>query len=368
MALGRKQLIHAKRIVIKMGSSLLTNRLVAFPQVVAQEIATLSAGENSGREFVLVTSGAISLGLKKLGMANRPKSLPKLQAAASIGQLQLMNNWQTAFASHNKTIAQLLLTHDDITKRERFLHSRRTLRSLLEKNIIPIINENDAVAVEEIRYGDNDKLAAMIANLVSADALILLTDVEGVLDEEGIRISCIDNIEDQAAPVVSGPKTSVGSGGMATKVLAASIAHRSGVCCVIASGNQTNVIASILAGKDVGTCFSLPDKKVSSRKHWIAYIGKTEGQITVDKGAKTAISEGGKSLLAAGITNISGSFGVGAVVSLDVDGGPAFARGLVGYSSVELGKIKGARTTDIEATLGYKMVDEVIHRSDLVLI
>ena len=357
----------AKRIVVKVGSRLLANSPAARPATIADEIAALR--RDGDREFVVVSSGAISLGVRALGMGARPHTLPALQAAAAVGQSRLVQHWEHAFAAHELRIGQVLLTHDDLANRRRFLNARHALRALLELGVVPLINENDTVAVEEIKYGDNDLLAALVCNLVSADALIILTDVNGLLDASGERIAIVTDIDGEAAPVAGSTSADgVGSGGMSSKVHAAKIAARSGIPTAVVPGRESTVLTRTLAGDDIGTLFTTSEAVMSSRKHWIAYGAKPTARIVVDAGARAALSDRGRSLLPAGVTSVAGEFGLGDIVSLVGADGIEFARGLAGYSARELERIKGLQSADIEATLGYKYLDEVIHRDDLVLL
>jgi len=280
-----------------------------------------------------------------------------------------MQNWEHAFSAHSIPIAQVLLTHDDLADRRRFLNARHALRALLDAKIVPIINENDTVAVDEIKYGDNDLLATLVCNLITADSMILLTNVDGVRADDGERIQIVRDVDREAAPVAGAAEVGgVGSGGMASKVQAAKAAGRHGVVTVVASGSSPGVLGRVLAGDDVGTVFVPSEARFSSRKHWIAYGAKPVGKIVVDDGAHAALTTGKRSLLPAGIVDVSGSFDQGDIVSLITGGGVEFARGLAGYSSDDVRRIRGLRTADIGPTLGYKYLDEVIHRDDLVLL
>ncbi len=368
LAAGRRDLLaRARRVVIKVGSRLLAESPAARPAALADEIAQLRASRKL--EVVIVSSGAIALGVKVLGWTARPTELPRLQAAAAVGQNRLMQHWEHAFAAHHMVIGQVLLTHDDIADRKRFLSARHALKALLDAGAVPIINENDTVAVDEIKYGDNDILAALVGNLVSADALIILTDVDGLRDGAGVRVPLVHDVDRQAAPLAGGSQPrGVGSGGMASKVQAAKAAGNHGIAVAIAPGRQTGVIAAVLAGDDVGTLFVPARARMRSRKHWLAYGVRPVGRLVVDEGARTALAEKGRSLLPAGILEVVGDFGLGDVVSVVTAEGTEFARGLAGYHSDDLRRIRGVRTADIEATLGYKYLDEVIHRDDLVLL
>lgn len=356
-----------RRVVVKIGSRLIAESPAARPATLADEIAYLRAARQL--EVVVVSSGAIALGNRMLGHARRPSSLPLLQAAAAVGQGRLMQYWEHAFRAHDVAIAQLLLTHDDIADRKRFLNARHTLRALLDAGVVPIVNENDSVAVEEIKYGDNDLLAALLCNLVSADALIMMTDVEGLRDAAGVRMPVIHDIDSEALPVAGGSAMDgVGSGGMRSKVLAAKAAVQSGVASLVVSGREPRILARALGGDDVGTLFVPADSRLSSRKHWIAYSSKPLGRIVVDGGAHRALVEQGKSLLPAGVASVEGDFEQGDVVTLLTADQTVFARGLAGYRSGDIERIRGRHSADIEGTLGYKYLDSVIHRDDLVLL
>ena len=358
------------RVVIKIGSQLLAESPAGRPATIADEIHAL---RQSGVEVVLVSSGAIALGMRVLGQGQRPSELPKLQAAAAVGQSRLVRHWEHALATHEMHIAQVLLTHDDLSDRGRFINSRQVLRTLLEAGVVPIINENDTVAVDEIKYGDNDILAALVGNLVSADALIMLTDVDGLHDAPpnsgGRRIPVVNDVDLEAVPVATGPEPGrAGSGGMASKVRAAAAAARHGIITVVLKGDRPGVIGQALAGADVGTLFVPSAAQLSSHKHWLAYGARPAGYLVVDPGAHRAIAESGASLLPTGVVEVQGRFDQGDIVGLITPGKVVFARGLAGYSSDDIRRLAGCQTTDIEAILGYKYLDEVIHRDDLVVL
>lgn len=367
MTAERAALTQVRRVVVKIGSRLLAESPASRPATIADQVVELRRRDI---EVIVVSSGAIALGIRRLGLAGRPHELPGLQAAAAVGQSLLMQHWEHAFTVHGIAIGQVLLTHDDLGDRRRFLSARLTLRALLDHGVVPVINENDTVASEEIKFGDNDQLAALVCNLVSADALVILTDVEGVRDASGIRIPIVRDIEREAAPVATGSTSGVGSGGMASKVGSARIVTRTGVPAIVAPGREPDVITRVLAGLDVGTLFTPPPAsgKLSSRKHWIAYGAKPEGRLTVDDGAVRALTEGCKSLLPAGITGVHGEFELGDTVSVVTGAGLEIARGLVAYPAGDLRKISGLQTAAIEARLGYKSIDEAIHRDDLVIL
>ena len=353
---------------MKIGSRLLAESPASRPATVADQVVAL---RRRGVEVIVVSSGAIALGMKRLGLAKRPEEMPALQAAAAVGQSALMQHWEHAFAVHDIAIGQVLLTHDDMGDRRRFLSARLTLRALLDHGVVPIINENDTVATEEIKFGDNDQLAALVVNLASADALVILTDVEGVRDASGVRMPIVRDIDREAAPVAGGSTSGVGSGGMASKVGSARIVTRTGVPAIVAPGREADVITRVLAGADLGTLFVPPraeQGKLSSRKHWIAFGAKPEGRVVVDEGAERALKTGGKSLLPAGIREVFGEFELGETVSVVNANSVEIARGLVAYPAADLRRISGLQSAAIEATLGYKSIDEAIHRDDLVIL
>jgi glutamate 5-kinase len=361
----RAALTAAKRVVIKIGSRLIAEAPASRPATIADQVVTV---RRRGVEIVIVSSGAIALGIGRLGLAARPTELPGLQAAAAVGQSTLMQHWEHGFAAHGIAIGQVLLTHDDLGDRRRFLSARMTLRALLDHHVVPIINENDTVATEEIKFGDNDQLAALVCNLVSADALIMLTDVEGVRDAGGARMPIVRDIEREAAPVAGASSSGVGSGGMASKVGSARIVTRTGVPAVVAPGREPDVIARVLAGEDLGTLFVPPKRELSARKHWIAYGAKPAGTIVVDDGAANAVTKLNKSLLPAGIVDVRGDFEIGDTVSIVARDGRELARGLVAYAGDDVRKIAGLKSAAIATTLGWSGADEVVHRDDLVVI
>jgi glutamate 5-kinase len=361
----RAELVSAKRVVIKIGSRLIQESPASRPATIADQVVEL---RRRGLEVVIVSSGAIALGLPRLAMKTRPTEMPELQAAAAVGQSRLMQHWEHAFGAHDIEIGQVLVTHDDLGDRRRFLSARLTLRALLDHGVVPIINENDTVATEEIKFGDNDQLAALVCNLVSADVLIILTDVEGVRDANGVRMPIVRDIEREAAPVAGGSTSGVGSGGMASKVGSARIVTRTGVPAVVAPGRDPDVLVKVLAGADVGTLFVPGTSVLSSRKHWIAYGAKPVGKLLIDEGAAKALREGGKSLLPKGIIKVEGDFELGDTVSILTREGVELGRGLAAYPGNDLRKIQGLHSAGIEATLGYKSIDEAIHRDDLVIL
>ena len=371
----RKVLGGVRRIVVKVGSSILASvekglHYEAFSHL-TKEISDL---KRQGYEIVLVSSGAIAAGMEKLGYKTRPQAITQKQATAAVGQTRLMNIYENYFSRYQQMVAQVLLTHDDLSHRRRFLNARNTLLTLLELGIIPIINENDTVVVDEIKFGDNDNLSALITNLVGADLLIILTDIEGLCDSDprvNPNAHCIPLVEDIDANmegIVEETKSEMSVGGMISKIQAAKKASRFGIPTVVARGTKDGILHQILKGKEIGTLILSKGEALSSRKHWIAFNPKPKGDVIVDDGAKKAIIQKGRSLLPSGVVKIRGIFDRGDLVSCLGPRGKEFARGLVNYSAIELEKIKGHRSDQIESTLGYKYSDEVIHRDDLVVL
>ncbi|MEE2960494.1 MAG: glutamate 5-kinase [Myxococcota bacterium] len=365
----RSKLHESKRLVVKIGSALLSRSDETF-QGFAKSISELN---RAGYSTFIVSSGAIAQGLKVIGQTDRPQDVVTQQALAALGQPELMAQWRNAFANHEKMVAQILLTHADLESRERFINARRAILALENRGIIPIGNENDTTATEEIRVGDNDQLAAHIANLVSADLLILLTSVDGLLkpsttqSSNDTRVPYIHDLQEASKWVLTGEKSNLGTGGMQTKLTAAEIAANRGIPTVIANGEDLKILQAILGGEDVGTLIA-PTQKLKSRKHWIAYTLKPKGKVVVDEGAIEALVNGGKSLLATGITSVCGNFSRGAMVEVIGKDGQSLARGLVQYNSQELDRIQGLNTDEIVKQLGYLPTQEVIHRDDLVII
>jgi glutamate 5-kinase len=371
----KKVLEGVRRIVVKVGSSILASvekglNYEAFSHL-TKEISDL---KRQGYEIVLVSSGAIAAGMEKLGYKTRPQAITQKQATAAVGQTRLMNIYENYFSRYQQMVAQVLLTHDDLSHRRRFLNARNTLLTLLELGIIPIINENDTVVVDEIKFGDNDNLSALITNLVGADLLIILTDIEGLCDSDprvNPNARCIPLVEDidvNMEGIIGETKSEMSVGGMISKIQAAKKASRFGIPTVVARGTKDRILHQILKGKEIGTLILSTGEALSSRKHWIAFNPKPKGDIIVDDGAKKAILQRGKSLLPSGVVKIKGIFDRGDLVSCLGPRGKEFARGLVNYSATELEKIKGHRSDQIESTLGYKYSDEVIHRDDLVVL
>ncbi|MGZ3429487.1 MAG: glutamate 5-kinase, partial [Polyangia bacterium] len=325
-----------------------------------------------GVDVVIVTSGAIALGWRRLGYGEKPRTIPGLQAAAAVGQGHLIHAYQRALAAHELAAGQVLLTHDDVRNRRRYLNARLAFGELLRAGAVPVVNENDTVSVDEIKFGDNDRLAALCTSLIEADALVILTDVDGLYDGDpaagATLIPEVRDIDREAVGVAGASSGDVGTGGMASKVQAAKIAARFGVVTVVASGRRERPVTSILDGGDVGTVFWPSVDRLQSRKHWIAYALKPAGTLVVDAGARRALVEGKKSLLPSGVKRTDGRFGAGDPVRVVDESGAEFARGLVAFDAEEVDKIAGRRSADVAALLGYAAADEVIHRDDLVLL
>jgi glutamate 5-kinase len=360
--------------VIKLGSSVLTDHGKVRPRVfgrVAREVAALAA---DGRTVVLVSSGAIAMGSRTLGWERPPRSIPEMQAAAAVGQIGLVESYRRRFERHGLAVAQVLLTRHGLEERERYLNARNTLGALLRHGIVPIVNENDTVATEEIRFGDNDNLSARVASLVDADLLVLLTDVEGLYRESPQRgaptperFDVIESIDAEVKRAAGGSDHAFGRGGMITKLEAARAAGHAGTATVVCSGQRAGVLAALAAGKSVGTLF-LPGRRLGARKHWLAFTSRLRGELVLDDGAARALSHGGRSLLPAGIREVRGRFGVGDAVACLDGSGRELARGLVAYSADEVSRIKGLPTRKAAQVLGYSNGDAVIHRDHLVVL
>jgi len=365
---------NARRVVVKVGSSVLSaGQLRLDPCRIHRLAVELSALRDSGREVILVSSGAILAGLAQLKLKERPRDIPLKQAAAAVGQSRLMWAYHEAFQFQGQTVAQVLLTQDDVRDRSRYLNARNTLLTLLHLKVIPIINENDTVAVEEIKFGDNDQLSALVASLVDAHLLVILTDTEGFYtadphQDRGARlIPLVREITPELRVVAEGSRNPVSVGGMGSKLLAAKVASASSIPTIVADGRVEGILGQIMEGKEVGTLFLPEMDRMGSRKRWLAFASQAVGRIAVDKGAKTALLQEGKSLLPSGILEASGDFRPGDVVALVDEEGTEFAKGMVNYGVEEVNKIKGCRTSQIEKRLGYKHFDEVIHRDNLVV-
>ncbi len=371
----RKRLVkRAKRIVVKIGSGVLVDsRGKVSPRVFGQIARQIKYAMDEGRKVVLVSSGAIAMGMRALSLGMRPHSIPQHQAVAAVGQPYLMAYYTRAFKKYGLSIAQILLTHDDFADRRRFINAKNTVSTLLEDHIVPVINENDSTAVEEIKFGDNDTLSALTTTLVDAELLVILSHIDGIYDKDpGVEPSArlipliedIDSFHINLAGATTGPFS---TGGVESKLSAAKKASHFGCATVIASGKEKDVLKRILSAEEVGTLVLPKEDRLTSKKHWIAYSARPVGKLFVDEGAKTAIVERGKSLLPTGIIRVEGDFEAGEVVHCMDTSGMEFARGMVNYSSEEIEKIKGRKTREIENILGYRIYDEVIHRDNLVV-
>ncbi|MBI9076382.1 MAG: glutamate 5-kinase [Desulfatibacillum sp.] len=363
-----------KRVVVKVGSGILTQETGLNLDTVRNLSRQLAALHNSGREVILVSSGAVAAGVSKMGLAKRPTEIPEKQAAAAVGQASLINEYEIAFEKQAVKVAQVLLTRDDLAARRRYLNARNALQTLLSWKVLPIINENDTVVVAELKFGDNDNLSAMIAQLLDADVLINLTDIDGLYT--GDPRTCTDAkivpyVEkitpalEQSASCHTGKH---GTGGMASKVTAAKKANAAGIPMIVAGGATPDILQLIFSGQEVGTFFAPKNKKMPGKKCWLGFAADPKGVFVVDQGAAKALVSNGKSLLPVGIQAVEGSFGVGAPVQVVGPDRQVLGVGLSNYSSADARKIKGCSTSQLENILGHKAYDEVIHRDNLVVI
>ncbi len=373
--MSRSELSKANRIVVKIGSSLLTNGGLGLDKTaIAAWVEQMAQVSQQGKDVVLVSSGSVAEGISRLGLKKRPSTLHELQAAASVGQMGLVRAFEDNFQKYNINSAQVLLTHEDLSNRQRYLNARSTLLTLLDFGVIPVINENDAVATEEIRFGDNDTLAALVANLIEADLLIILTDQAGLLDSDpGInpdaKLISTANVNDSLLDEVAGESRSgLGRGGMYTKVRAARLAARSGAATVIVSGSEKNIITQIISGQKLGTYLTPDIAPLAARKQWLAGQLQLKGSLVLDDGAVNSLKNAGKSLLAVGVKSISGGFQRGDLVSCLTEDGAEVARGLVNYGAKDSQKILGKSSSDFQDILGYADDAELIHRDNLVII
>ncbi|WP_459837628.1 glutamate 5-kinase [Halanaerobaculum tunisiense] len=370
----RNQIKEAERIVIKIGSSTLTHEnskldLSRIEKLIRQVVNL----KHQGKEVILVSSGAVAAGYGKLNIGDRRETIPEQQALAAVGQGILMKTYQQLFSEYGYQVAQILLTQKDLADRHRYLNARNTLSQLLEYDVIPIINENDTVAVKEIRFGDNDTLSALVSSLTSADLLVILSDIDGLYtadpreDDSAQLINQVEDISPDIETLAGGAGTGRGTGGMATKITAAKIATKAGLPLVIANGSLEQVITKVSHGQKIGTIF-LSQPGITSREQWIAFNLDVAGKIAVDNGAKEALIAHGSSLLACGIQEIIGDFSAGDVVDIIDSTGEKIARGLVNYSQQEVEQIQGLQSSQIKSELGYQAYDEVVHRDNLVVL
>ena len=368
----KKNIAKAKRIVVKVGSGVLTRDLGLDLDIIASLARQISAQMDKRREVILVSSGAVASGVKKIGLPKRPDKMPEKQAAAAIGQAGLIHEYEMAFSKHGKHVAQILLTDEDLSNRKRYLNARNTMTTLLDWGVLPIINENDTVAVAEIKFGDNDSLSARVALLLEADLLINLTDIDGLYDKDPRQFSDAQRIRELVSigkhiEDLAGGAGSLGTGGMLTKIKAARKMIASGIPMIIASGKDPDILDDLFQGKDKGTFFRPKHERLGSRKGWIAFNSKPKGVLYLDNGAAEAVKNRGKSLLPSGITRVQGEFGMGAPVEIKDSENRVIGVGLVNYSSTDIDTIKGLNSRDIEQRLGHKEYDEVVHRDNLAL-
>ena len=366
---------NASRLVVKVGSSLVTDEGRGIDHAaVARWAAQIAQLRAAGKSVVLVSSGAIAEGMQRLGWSTRPRAIHDLQAAAAVGQMGLVHAYETAFAQYGLHTAQVLLTHEDLADRRRYLNARTTLTTLLGLHVIPIINENDTVTTDEIRFGDNDTLGALVTNLLEADVLVLLTDQQGLFTADPRRDPSATLVREARAgdpaleTMAGGAGSAIGRGGMLTKVLAAKRAARSGAATIIASGREPDVLARLARGEAIGTLFTAERSMLAARKQWLADHVRLAGRLMLDEGAVRAITRDGKSLLPIGVVAVAGQFGRGEVVGCFAPDGREVARGLVNYGAQEAARIVRRPSSEIEAVLGYVDEPELIHRDNLVLL
>ena len=372
-SVDRREVIGTpRRVLVKIGSNVLTT---SGGTINARRIRHLtdqvSALCDAGHEVIVVTSGAIAAGVGELHLAKRPTTLPELQAAAAVGQGRLVRMYKQAFRRHGRLVGQVLLSREDMEDRGRFLNTRNTLRALVKFGCVPIINENDTVCVDEIRYGDNDFLAAHLASMILADLVVLLTTVDGLYEPDGCGgrrlVRVVERVNEDVVGLDTGSTSARGVGGMGSKLRAAGIVSGAGVPVVIANGRRTDVLLRVVGGEDVGTLCVPAPSRMGSRKRWIGFTARAKGRLVVDEGARRALAERGKSLLASGICAVEGAFEEGDVVALVVAGGEPFAHGLTNYSSGDLARIQGCHSREIAVRLGRKDYDEAVHRDNLVV-
>ncbi len=373
---ARDRLKEAKRIVVKVGSSSLTDESGAIDAgKVSRLVDDVASAVKGGRELVLVSSGAIAAGRGKLGLKERPKTIPEKQAVAAIGQVALMSTYAELFSARSLVAAQVLLTRDDTLDRSRCINSRTTITTLLSMGAVPIVNENDAVAVDELKIGENDSLSAMVASLIDAELLVILSDIDGLFtadprkDPKAVVVRTVEEITAEVEASAGGAGSSRGTGGMATKVQAAKIATAAGIPFVIANSCDRSPVSRLLAGEEIGTLFMPREGGLGFKKRWISFGARVEGRVVVDAGAEHSLVSGGGSLLAAGIKGVEGEFSEGDVVSVvSLGSGRELGRGISNYSAADLRRIKGKRSDDIASVLGSKPYDEAIHRDRLALL
>ena len=375
LAIRKALLGEVRRVVIKVGSNVLTAGGDDLHRGVFRKLAkNIASLKGRGYDIVIVSSGAVAAGRKSLTAVDKPANIPQKQASAAIGQVRLMRNYEECFNKYRQKTAQVLLTHDALSDRQKFLNARNTLFTLLQCGIIPIINENDSVVVDEIKFGDNDILSALVTNLVDADLLLILTDRDGLFAQDprhhtnASLIKVVEEITPHIEALAKGTTGKRGTGGMLSKIDAAKKASLYGIPTIVVNGNTDDIIGKVFTAEEVGTFFLPRKTRLSSRKHWIAFNRQAKGTLIVDDGAKKAIVERGKSLLSSGLVDVEGLFDFGDAVKCVDTQGLEFARGLVNYKAEEVMKLKGRHSRDIEKVLGYKYYDEIIHRDDLVVL
>ena len=370
----RTEIAGARRWVVKVGSALLTDDGRGLDEnIIRTLVEQLVRLRNRGCEVVLVSSGAVAAGIVRLGWTARPHLLHKLQAAAAVGQSVLVQSYENAFKQHGIATAQILLVHDDVIARDRYLNARGTLSTLLQLGVVPVVNENDTVVTDEIRFGDNDTLAALVANLIDADALLLLTDQQGMFREDprrnpGAELVHSCDVHDPQLDGMAGEGGALGRGGMVTKLRAARLAARSGTETIIASGRVEDIVATVTSGANVGTWLRTGKRPQNARKQWLAGMIQSQGSLELDDGAVRVLRESGRSLLSVGVRAVQGDFTLGEMVSCRDSSGREIARGLVNYSAAETRRIMGLASGEIENVLGYLRDEELIHRDNLVLV
>ncbi len=374
MKLDRKTYLkNVKRAVVKIGSGVLTRKNGLNLNLIDDLATEVCRLRNKGLEIILVSSGAIAAGLKKAGLSKRPTSLSQMQALAAMGQSNLIMAYEEAFSRQGAKAAQILLTRDDLTHRRRYLNARNTLMTLLSWKIIPIINENDTVGTDEIKFGDNDNLSALVVNLTESHLLVNLTNIDGLYDKDPRRhpdaqlIPLVEKVDRRITKAANTIPGFLGTGGMASKLMAARNISLGGIASIIANGAKPNILKDIFSGKACGTFFLPEASALNSRKQWIAFTKKTNGTIIIDEGAEKALTKKGKSLLPSGITTVQGRFSMGDSVVIQGKNKQKIAIGMVNYSSGDLQKIIGAKTSQIETILGYRHDDEIVHRDNLIL-
>ncbi|MFP4027173.1 MAG: glutamate 5-kinase [Candidatus Brocadiia bacterium] len=377
---------NARRIVVKVGTNVLTGPAQSLDEsrvdTLSEQIACLT---DQGREIALVSSGAIGAGMAELALPDRPRTLPELQATASVGQGRLVSRYELSLHKHGIHAGQILLTRDDFDSRSRYLNASNTIHALFDADCLPVINENDTISTDEIRFGDNDLLAAFVTHMIRAELLVLLTSVPGLCAPEpypnavrsvhdnlsgdhGNVLDVVETVDEDIQKLALDETSPGGTGGMQTKLEAARIATEAGEAALIADGRTDNILLDLMNGKRLGTLFLPADERLASRKRWIRFSRRPKGDIFVDEGARAALEERGKSLLPSGITTVKGDFSSGDVVRIKGPDGEEFARGLTNYTAEEVDSIKGLKTSRIEPTLGHKYYDEVVHRDNLALL